>query len=91
MKFEWDRRKAASNLKKHSISFELVRRLDWGSVVEIPDFRHAAETRIIAWGLIDERLHVLVYTMRGGIYRVISLRKANNREAKAYEQAKNQA
>jgi uncharacterized DUF497 family protein len=40
--------------------------------------------RTIAIGFIGLRLHVLVFTMRGQIMRVISLRKANRKESAAY-------
>ncbi len=36
----------------------------------------------MAFGLIRNRVHVLVYTKRGLIVRVISLRRANDREVK---------
>jgi len=44
------------------------------------------EERFIALGLIGERLHSLVFTVRGNAVRVISLRKANRREELGYEQ-----
>lgn len=42
------------------------------------------ETRNIALGYIKRRLHVLVFTIRRQTVRVISLRKANQREVRAY-------
>ncbi|WP_016611246.1 BrnT family toxin, partial [Yersinia pestis] len=47
------------------------------------------ERRFQALGYIEERLHMLVFTPRNGKVHVISLRKANSREVKRYEQ-KNQ-
>ena len=38
-------------------------------------------------GYIGDRLHYVVYTMREGKYRIISLRKANPREIRQYAQA----
>ena len=35
--------------------------------------------------MIDERLHMLIYTKRNGRIRVISLRKASDMEIAAYE------
>jgi hypothetical protein len=46
--------------------------------------RNYGEDRIIALGFIADGLHVLVFTMRGRTLRVISLRKANRKERKAY-------
>ena len=42
------------------------------------------EMPTIAIGFIANRLHVLVFTMRGRKLRVISLRKANRKESAAY-------
>ncbi|MGC2787336.1 MAG: BrnT family toxin [Roseiarcus sp.] len=42
------------------------------------------ETRQIAFGFINNRLFVCVYTDRGDERRVISLRKANSREVRRY-------
>lgn len=42
------------------------------------------ETHYRALGRIEDRLHLLVYTMRGEIVRGISLRKANTREFNYY-------
>lgn len=39
-------------------------------------------------GMIGDRLHVLVFTPRGDAMRVISLRRANDREMRTYEEAK---
>jgi uncharacterized DUF497 family protein len=38
----------------------------------------------MAYGLIHGRMHVCVYTLRGEVCRIISLRKANRREVDAY-------
>jgi uncharacterized protein len=51
-----------------------------------PDDRGAFnELREIAIGFIGVRLHVLVYTRRDDVVRVISLRKAAAQEVKSYE------
>jgi uncharacterized DUF497 family protein len=46
--------------------------------------RFYGEARFQAYGLIDDRLHVLAFTMRGDTLRAISLRKANSREVGRY-------
>lgn len=54
----------------------------------VEDSRKAyEERRFQALGLIGDRLHMLVFTPRGPKMHVISLRKANPREIKRYEQA----
>ena len=44
------------------------------------------ERRYLALGMIGDRLHAAMFTPRAGKVHVISLRKANQREVKAYEQ-----
>ena len=46
------------------------------------------ERRFQALGYIGDRLHMLVFTPRNSKVHVISLRKANPREVRRYEQAK---
>jgi uncharacterized DUF497 family protein len=45
------------------------------------------ETRFITWALMDSRLVVIVWTPRGAARRIISLRKANEREIHTFNQA----
>ncbi|HHW4671280.1 MAG TPA: BrnT family toxin, partial [Xylella fastidiosa subsp. multiplex] len=40
--------------------------------------------RFEAKGYIGNRLHVMVFCLRGDAVRVISLRKANSREVRSY-------
>lgn len=87
MEYEWDSCKNQVNIEDRAIPFELVNELDWDSVIQAQDKRIEHELRIRAYGLIGGRLFCLVYTMRGQACRVISLRKANRREVRDYEQA----
>jgi uncharacterized DUF497 family protein len=90
--FEWDEAKWAANLHVHGIDFRDVLRFDWDSAQLTHDIRRDyGETRIIAVGRIGPRVHVLVLTLRAERIRIISLRKANNREIRQYEKNKNQA
>jgi uncharacterized DUF497 family protein len=45
------------------------------------------EDRFITVGLLDARLVVLVWTPRGKVRRIISMRKANDREKALYARA----
>lgn len=54
------------------------------AVVATDDRRDYGEIREVATGFVGPRLHVLVFTMRGDALHVISLRKANDREIRAY-------
>ena len=88
VKCEWDEHKSAANKAKHGFSFEDAERFDWYTAITDPDVRKDyGEDREIAIGCLDRSICVLVYTKRGGIVRIISLRKANKRERKHYEEA----
>jgi uncharacterized DUF497 family protein len=89
---EFDARKDAVNVAKHGISLGRAQDFDWSSAVIRADVRRThGEPRFVATGPIDGRLHVLVYTPRGLVVRVIGLRKANAREARVHGQAKETA
>ena len=86
MEIEFDPEKNARNIELRGIPFEEAVRFEWDSAVIIPDMRlDYGEPRFRAFGLIDDRLHALVFTPRQGAIRVISLRKANRREVLRYE------
>lgn len=88
MEYEWDEAKRLRNLAKHGIDFDAAAELEWDSVVLEPDVRRDyGEVRLRALGLIGGRVHVLIFTMRRERTRVISLRKAKDREIEAYEKA----
>lgn len=86
--FEWDARKAASNLRKHGVSFDAIEDFDFSTALEVEDDRaNYGETRMFALGPIQGSLHALVYTRRGEKLRIISLRKASKDEREIYAQA----
>ena len=85
-KYQWDTAKAESNFAKHGVVFEAVYDFDWGTVLTLDDQRWLyGENRFFSLGLIDHRLHTLIWTWREDYVRVISLRKANDRERKVYD------
>ena len=86
MKYEWDEAKRESNREKHGIDFAEAEEFDWESALVIPDARaDYGEPRYRAMGYIGRRLYALAFTPKGGTVRILSLRKANQREAKCYE------
>ena len=92
MRFAWDEAKAAANFDKHRVAFEEVIDFEWEAAVVVVDSRkNYQELRWVAVSAIRDRLHVLVYTQRGYAVRVVSLRKANKREVRNYEQAQGKA
>ena len=86
MTYQWDESKRISNLEKHNIDFRDVYLFDWNSAEFYPSLRHN-EMRWIAIGNLRERLHCVIYTERGELRRIISIRKANQREARRYAQS----
>jgi hypothetical protein len=86
--YEWDPAKAASNLRKHRVSFREAKAVfdDW-RVRHDPDEDHSAcEDRNRAIGRSDRgRLLTVIYTLRGERTRIISARLASPRERRAYE------
>ena len=86
MRYEWDGAKAEANRAKHGVQFEAVFEFDWTRAVVASDHRHGyGEPRFVSIGPIDGRPYVLIFTLRRGAIRVISLRKANTRERMFYE------
>ena len=87
MKFEWDDRKNALNQEKHGCNFADVPEMFLYERLEMRDDRKDyGESRFIVMGYISNRAMVAVITIRGtGTIRIISLRKANNREKERFE------
>lgn len=89
MRFEWDPRKAAANLRKHGISFEeatTALRDDLALTGRDPD-HSTGEARYITFGVSSQgRLLVVSHTERAGLVRVISARTATKSERKIYEE-----
>ena len=87
MLIEFDPAKDALNCRKHGLSLQAAEAFLWGTAFYQPDTRKDyGEPRFYALGFINQRLHALIFTPRGDIPRIISLRKANKREVAFYEQ-----
>ena len=85
MKIEFDPDKNAANRRKHGLSLAHAKDMDFDTAIYALDDRYDyGEARTQTLGLIGNRLHMLVFTMRGDVLRAISLRKANPREVKRY-------
>lgn len=83
--FEWDPAKRLANLRKHGIDFVRAVQVFEGFVTQRIDTRRSyGEVRILVVGMVDEMILSLVYTPRGSVLRIISARRANDREARAY-------
>ena len=88
MKIDFDPIKNEKNIRERGLSFERVAEVDFNTALVFPDTRKEyGETRYIALCYLDQRLHVLCFTETETGIRVISFRKANEREAKRYGKA----
>ena len=82
--FEWDDRKAASNLRKHRVRFELARFV-FDDPIAIDELDEGEdEERFQRIGMASGRLLLVVYALRGRRNRIISARRANNHEQDKY-------
>jgi uncharacterized DUF497 family protein len=85
MIFEWDEAKSQANVERKRLSFGWAPFLFDGPTAEAPDERRDyGEARIKAVGMIADRCFVCVFTDRGDVRRIISLRRANRKEANGY-------
>ena len=86
---EWDEVKEEANLRRRGLSLRLAELVFEGPFVEEEDTRSDyGETRFVAAGPVAEfgdRIHIVVYTWRGTNRRIISFRKANDREVRKYQ------
>ena len=88
LEFEWSPVKAASNVKKHGVSFEEARSVfEDEEALLIPDPEHSVdEERFVLLGVsASSRLVVVIHCERGpDVIRIISARKADRTERAAY-------
>ena len=86
MKFEFDFEKRDKTLKERGLDFAEAIEVFAGVHFTGQDTRtEYAEDRFITVGTLKARLVVLVWTPRGEIRRIISMRKANEREKAIYD------
>lgn len=90
LRFCWDDGKAASNLKKHHVSFEAATYVfDDPTRLERDDVFAEGEWRSIATGRVDKVLLTVVYSsLEENLYRIISARIATAHERNDYDQHK---
>jgi uncharacterized DUF497 family protein len=88
MLFEWDENKRAENIRKHNLDFPLAEYVlsDPKVIVYVDNKKEYGETRYLAYGTYDGDVLCVCYTMRGDVYRIISLRFTHKKErSKHYE------
>lgn len=83
MRIVFDPAKDEANRAKHGVS--LARAADLEILSVIPDDRQDyGEPRTRAFGVIDGEAYCLVFTVRDGLVRAISLRRAHLKEYRRY-------
>jgi len=89
IKFSWDARKSRQNIKKHKVSFEEAATVffdEKARLIHDPDHSEHEE-RFVLLGL-SSRLRLLAvchcYRRKEQVVRIISARRANNREKNQY-------
>jgi uncharacterized protein len=89
LSFIWDETKAASNLRKHGVSFDQAARAfdDPGMTFLQDETITYGEVRMIAIGLMGMTLLTIVFTERGDAVRIISARRSNRQEERIYAEA----
>ncbi len=86
MKFEWDTAKSADNLAKRGLDFAAGIAVfdDTDRKIWEDDRRNYGETRYNMLAKRDGRVFFVTFTLRDDSVRIISFRKANNREITQY-------
>lgn len=91
IKFEWNATKAASNKRKHGVSFDEAKSVFYDEfAVQFYDSDNSEpeEDRFVMLGLsCESRVLIVCHCERdlGDTIRIISARKATNRERKSYK------
>jgi uncharacterized DUF497 family protein len=87
MQFEWDEAKSEACFRNRGFDFAYAAFAfaDPDRMVRQDSRYSYGEDRYQLIGRIEGRLFVLVYTPRNDVMRIISARKANQREVKLYE------
>lgn len=88
MRITFDAVKRDKTLIERRLDFARAREIFEGLTITMPDQRQDyGEARFITAGWLDERIVIVVWTPRGLARRIISMRKANEREIARYGQS----
>ena len=85
MRTTFDPAKNGRNIRERNLPFESAAEFDLENALVATETRQEyGETRYVALGNLRGRLHVLCFTETPDGIRVISFRKANDREVRNY-------
>jgi len=83
----WNESKRQDTLRDRGLDFAHMVDFDWDTALTAADTRFDyPETRFVSVGFLKNDVVVCVWCYRDKTIRIISLRKANTRERKRYEQ-----
>ena len=87
MRISYDPEKRDWTLAERGLDFNDATQVFAGPTIDILDDRKDyGEVRWVTYGLLNGRMVALVWTPRGEGRHVISMRKANEREQKTYQE-----
>ena len=83
MNIRFDHAKRDKTLEERGLDFARAEEIFTGQhLTRIDDRQEYGENRYITAGMLDDRIVIMVWTPRGETCRIISMRKANEREIK---------
>jgi uncharacterized DUF497 family protein len=88
--FEWDRAKAAANLRKHAVAFEEAVTVFQDPLAKLhsdPDHSVTEHRQILVGHAARGQLLLVAFTDRSGKIRIISARHVTRREQRAHEES----
>ena len=88
--FEWDDKKAETNLRKHNISFEEASTVfgdDLSITIEDPLHSQNENRYILIGQSIHSRTLVVIHLEKTDAIRIISARRATKKEKRFYEES----
>jgi uncharacterized DUF497 family protein len=89
VQFTWDSRKAASNLRKHGVSFEEATTVFFDALAIVVEDAPYVERAILIGQSQRERLLFTVFVeLDADLIRIISARRATSHERRRYEEGK---
>lgn len=85
MQIAFDEAKRAKTLRERGLDFADAGEVFAGATLDLADQRaDYGEPRVITMGMLCERVVVIVWTPRGAVRRIISMRYANEREREKF-------
>ena len=82
MKIEFDPDKDAINRAKHGLSLTLAGSLEWDLMIcREDDWEEYGELRLACYAPVGSKVYAVVFCEQGEVYRIISLRRTESREA----------